>query len=143
MKEDFQRRADVDRFIMDRVDSVPHLEALLLLWRERPQIWSAESLAIRLWVKPDVARDILQDLVRERLIVAMSGSDKFFYQPDPERDGLLRSLNDIYREEMIRISTMIHSKPSSAVREFALQPQRPFPRTSTTSDAWISGAASP
>lgn len=119
MKEDFQRRAEVDRFVMDRVDSVPHLEALLLLWRERPQAWSAESLARRLWVKPDVARDILQDLVRERLIVAMSGSDEFSSQPDPEVDTLLGSLNDIYRAEMIRISTMIHSKPSSAVREFA------------------------
>ena len=104
---------------MDRVDSVPHLEALLLLWRERPQSWSAESLAKRLWVKPDVARDILQDLVRERLIVVISGSDEFSYQPDPGRDQLLGSLNAIYRKEMIRISTMIHSKPSSAVREFA------------------------
>jgi hypothetical protein len=119
MKEDSQRGADVDRFITDLIDSVPHLEALLLLWRERPEIWSAESLAKRLWVKPDVARDILQDLVRERLIVVISGSDEFSYQPDPEREQLLGSLNAIYREEMIRISTMIHSKPSSAVREFA------------------------
>jgi hypothetical protein len=51
--------------------------------------------------------------------VVISGSDEFSYQPDPERDQLLGSLNAIYREEMIRISTMIHSKPSSAVREFA------------------------
>jgi len=35
MSENSQKSADIDRFIQDRIESVPHLEALLLLWRER------------------------------------------------------------------------------------------------------------
>ena len=52
MQQDSQQKTNVDRFIMNRMDTVPHLEALLLLWRERPRLWSVESVAERLWVKP-------------------------------------------------------------------------------------------
>jgi hypothetical protein len=110
---------EVDRFIMDRIDSVPHLEALLLLWRGSPRCWSAESLGRRLWVESEVARTILQDLERGGLIGAALENGEYCYEGDPGRDRLLNSVNDTYRREMIRIATMIHSKPSSAIREFA------------------------
>lgn len=113
------RSNEVDRFIEDRISSVPHLEALLLLWRERPKSWSAETLTERLWVKSDTANGILLDLARDGLITAVPGSKEFRYEPDPERDELLNRLSDQYRKDLIRISTMIHSKASSAVREFA------------------------
>jgi len=119
MSEDRQRRADVDRFILDRIESVPHLEALLLLWRDRARNWSAESLSERLWVTADAAKDILMDLARDRLITAVPGSDLYQYQSDPDMDRLLDSLSASYRQDLIGISTMIHSKGSSAVREFA------------------------
>ena len=117
--EDSRQKANVDRFIMNRIDTVPHLEALLLLWRERPQSWAPESVAKRLWVKPEVARDILQDLARDQLLAVSPQPGQYVYSSDPETDLLLSALNDTYRQEMIRISNMIHSKASSAVREFA------------------------
>lgn len=117
--EDNQERIEVDRFIAERIDSVPQLEALLLLWRESSQTWTPETLAKRIWVTPVVARGILNDLVRDQLLSADPGRDEYRYQSDPEKDGLLRSVDNMYRKEMIRITTVIHSKGSSAVREFA------------------------
>lgn len=117
--EDSQQKANVDRFIMNRIDTVPHLEALLLLWRERPQSWTPESVAKRLWIKPELARNILQDLARDQLLAVSAQTGQYVYSSDPETDLLLSALNDTYRQEMIRISNMIHSKASSAVREFA------------------------
>jgi hypothetical protein len=35
---------DVYEFFLDRIDSVPHLEAVILLWNSRPVGWSAEDL---------------------------------------------------------------------------------------------------
>jgi len=112
-------QAEVYRFILDRIESVPHLEALLLLWRERPRTWTAEYMGQRLWVKPEAAKGILEDLARDQLIVAIAGGEEYGYESAPEMDRLLDILNHTYRHEMIRISNMIHSKASSAVREFA------------------------
>lgn len=114
-----QERTEVDRFIAEQIDSVPHLEALLLLWRESSRAWTPETLSQRLWVTPAAARSILNDLVRDQLLSADPDRDEYRYRSDPERNCLLRSVDDMYRKEMIRISTVIHSKASSAVREFA------------------------
>jgi len=112
-------QAEVDRFIQARVESVPHLEALLLVWRARPQAWSVEAVAKRLWVKPEIAKEILGDLERDSLLIQLAGEEKYVCQPDPETERLLDAVNDSYRREMVRISTMIHSKASTAIREFA------------------------
>ena len=112
-------QAQVDRFILDRVESVPHLEALLLVWRARPQAWSAEAMARRLWVKPEVAKGILADWERDGLLIRLSGEEKYVCQPDTETERLLEAVNESYRREMIRISNIIHSNASTAIREFA------------------------
>jgi predicted ArsR family transcriptional regulator len=118
--EDPQGRAEVDRFILDHIDSVPHLEALLLLWRQRSAQWTVEEIRKRLWIKSEEARRILQDLVRDHLISFVTGEpERYIYRPAPDTDLLLGAVADAYRKEMIRISNMIHAKPSSAVRAFA------------------------
>jgi hypothetical protein len=112
---------NVDRFVLDRIDSVPHLEALLLLWSSRPQQWSAEDLSPRLYVDLSRAKDILDDLARGSLLVAVPGLPvRYACEPKSEDESrLLAEVEQTYRHDIIRISTMIHSKASSAVREFA------------------------
>jgi len=78
-----------------------------------------EAVAKRLWVKPEVAKEILGDLERDSLLIQLSGEEKYVCQPDTETERLLDAVNDNYRHDMIRISTMIHSKASTAIREFA------------------------
>jgi len=60
---------EVDQFVLAHIDSVPHLESLLLLWNHRNVSWSAEDVAARLYVDPAKANKILQDLQREDLVV--------------------------------------------------------------------------
>jgi predicted ArsR family transcriptional regulator len=118
--EDIPSRAEVDLFIIDYIDSVPHLEALLLLWQNRSQNWTVENAAKRLWIDPDHTKSILQDLTRNQFLSLTAGEpEKYSYRPDTGNDRILRGVAHVYRQEMIRISTMIHAKPSSAVRAFA------------------------
>jgi hypothetical protein len=121
MTESSQDEREVYKFIAEKIDSVPHLEALLLLWNSRPAKWSAADLASRLYVDRNVARQLLDDLTREALIVALPGSaEQYFYEPkSDERDRLVGLVDVTYRKQVVRISTMIHSKASSAVRDFA------------------------
>lgn len=112
---------DVYEFILDNIDSVPHLEALILLWNSRPVGWTPEELASRLYVPAERAAQVLRDLVRMGFIAESPASPpKYSYSPRSEQqDSLLASLDDAYRKDLVRISTMIHSKASSGVREFA------------------------
>jgi len=121
MTESSHDEREVYEFIAEKIDSVPHLEALLLLWNSRPAKWSAADLASRLYVDRDVAGRLLHDLTRETLIVAMPGSaEQYYYAPkSDERDRLVELVDAAYRKQVVRISTMIHSKASSAVRDFA------------------------
>lgn len=113
--------AGVDQFILDEIDSVPHLEALLLLWRSAPQRCSAAQLAEQLYIHPGHAAAIAEDLHRRGLIAREHGSAAgFFYDMhSEERNRLIQAVDATYRRELIRISGIIHSKPSPGVRAFA------------------------
>jgi DNA-binding MarR family transcriptional regulator len=112
---------EVDRFIREEIDSVPQLEALLLIWNHRPKDWSCEDIARALYVSPDVAMDILKYLAQRRLIAEVSDADgRYVLLNEGENRGeLLAALDRTYRRELVRVSTMIHSKASRAVRDFA------------------------
>ena len=113
-------KEEVDRFILDEIDTVPHLEALLLLWNSRPKQWSVDEMGEALFLTSGAAKEILEDLVRHGLIAAVSGkADIYIYASLPEKDQLIAAVDTTYRKELIRISRLIHAKPSAAVRAFA------------------------
>lgn len=112
---------DVYEYIFEKIDSVPHLEAVILLWNSRPVGWTSEELASRLYVPTERTTEILQDLIRQQLVQQTSTSPpRFSYLPrsDEQNEWMFR-VDTAYRREIVRISTMLHSKASPSVREFA------------------------
>ncbi|MGZ4816089.1 MAG: hypothetical protein ACXVZV_11810 [Terriglobales bacterium] len=110
----------VEQFIVEQIDSVPHLEALLLVWNSRPRKWSMEDMAKALYVPPQVAEKVLGDLAARDLIIrAPESSDLYLYHSSEERDALLKEVDATYRSQLVRVSGLIHSKASAAVRDFA------------------------
>lgn len=111
----------VDQFIIAQIDSVPHLEALLLLWRTQPKLWSVPEMAHSLFVSPEQAESILQDLTRRSLTSASTENTKTYSYDvsSGDRNALLQLVDQTYRRELIRISRMIHSKAAPAIRDFA------------------------
>lgn len=116
-----QPEMNVYEFILENIDSVPHLEALVLLWNSRPVGWTPEELASRLYIPAEKVLNLLADLVRLQLIAKSTGSPaKFSYHPSSkDQDEMMRLVDSAYRRDLVRISTMIHSKTSPSVREFA------------------------
>lgn len=112
---------DVYEYILETIDSVPQLEALVLLWNSRPVKWTAEELASRLYLPADEVARMMGDLVREQML-AESAEELprySFLAGSPERDEMMFLVDAAYRRDLVRISTMIHNKASSPVREFA------------------------
>ena len=111
---------DVLRFIMNRIDSVPELEALLLLWEQRPAALTVNQLASRLYVPRGVGAALIRVLERRKFIMRIAGGSAYAYDStwEPDSDFMSR-VAETYRRHLIRVTRMIHSKASTAVLEFA------------------------
>jgi hypothetical protein len=111
---------DVVRFLTEKVDTVPHLEALLLLWDSRPKAWTHEEISVRVYVPPAQAQGILQDLLRQKLVVPDAEvPEGFRYDDSWDDSGLMPRVVATYRQQLVRVANLIHSKASPAVRDFA------------------------
>jgi predicted ArsR family transcriptional regulator len=115
------QRLQVALFIIEQIDSVPQLEALLLLFNSRPKTWSIEAMAKSLYVRSDMAARILDSLLQRKLIAVDSHRpDVFFYaSEDDHQNRLVEAVDAVYRKEVVRVSSLIHSKGSAGVRDFA------------------------
>jgi hypothetical protein len=116
---DDQSKSEVDDFIVQQIDSVPHLEALLLIWNSRPRKWSVEEMGKALYVRNDVAEKVLDGLVQRGLIEREARDGFSFPAVSAERTRLMENVDITYRRELVRVAGIIHSKTSSAVRDFA------------------------
>lgn len=116
-----QPEIDAYKFIQEHIDSVPHLEALVLLWNSRPVGWTCEELATRLYIPVEKVSDLLRDLVRLQSIAESATLPRkyFYFAQSEDQNEMMRQVDAAYRSDLMRISTMIHSKASPAVREFA------------------------
>jgi hypothetical protein len=107
------------RFIEGHIDSVPQLEALLILRADPGRDWSAAELAARLYTSDTFALEALERLRRQGLVAA-GPSHRYQFQPASEelRQGVAE-LAGAYATHLTRIATLIHCRPSSSVTEFA------------------------
>jgi DNA-binding IclR family transcriptional regulator len=114
-------REQIDRFIVDEIDSVPQLEALLLIWNRRPRTWTSADLSRELYVSADFAHEILRYLAQHRFVVEVEEKTGCYILKlrSEETEDLLSALDKVYRRELVRISNLIHEKSSRALRDFA------------------------
>ncbi|HJY35967.1 MAG TPA: hypothetical protein VJ299_00820 [Steroidobacteraceae bacterium] len=112
--------ARVLQFLAERIDTVPQLEALLLLWESPQRQWTEEELAARIYVDRPVAATILQALLRQQLVMQEPGSAGYRYNPPWDSSGeVMPEVAAAYRRHLVHLATFIHSRASTAVREFA------------------------
>lgn len=112
---------EVERFILDYIDSVPHLEALLLLFQAPAVLWSVEQLAARIYVNERQASAVLDDLTRRGVITRIEQSPpryQFVARPQAQTE-LLEKVAHAYRTQLVQMTRFIHSNASGSVREFA------------------------
>jgi hypothetical protein len=116
MVEDFIP-PDIRTFILERIESVAELEALLLLRKHEHESWSAARVADRLYVTEPAAMDILARLTTERLC-ALDGGLYRFAPATANEAGLVHQLADVYSRHLIPVTRIVHSKPAR-IQKFA------------------------
>jgi DNA-binding MarR family transcriptional regulator len=111
----------VERFLLDSIDTVPHLEALLLLFQAPATSWTVVQLAARIYVNDKQAHSILEDLARRSLIVRIEQTPTAYQyvSRSPEQTALLEKVAQSYRTQLVQVTRFIHSNASGSVRDFA------------------------
>jgi hypothetical protein len=109
--------AAVRRLIAERIDSVPELEAILLLREHTDHAWTADEAGRRLYVSTTVASHVLGVLCDRGFCVR--NGEGFIYQPEsPALGGEVDQLADAYSRHLVEVTHLIHSKPSQNLRDF-------------------------
>ena len=109
---------DVREFLLRHIDSVGHLEALLLLWRTREKRWNSSAMAQELYIGEPVAADILARLSSLGVISAAEG-DYWFSAQQAALCADVARVADTYSQRLVAVTRLIHSKPASRIQEFA------------------------
>lgn len=111
--------ADIRRFILTSVPSVPYLEAVLLLRAEPDQAWDATSLARRLYVGEKVAADLLQLLSTSGVAEPVEEPQAVRYAPGDELRSLIDRLAGVYAADLVTVTDLIHSRIDKRAQQFA------------------------
>lgn len=108
----------VRRLIAERIDSVPELEAVLLLRENRDRAWTAEDAGKRLYVSTVVAAHLLHSLAEREFFLEADGTWRY----GPASQDLAATVDLLavtYARHLVAVTHLIHSKPSQNVRDFA------------------------
>ena len=112
---------DVRRFILDEIDTVSHLEALLLIWESAPATWTVDVVASRTYVGTETAAGILADLQRRGFVTTDEDEQRAWRYNDSDgpHAQLLPRVAATYRRHLILVAKMIHDRGPASVLEFA------------------------
>ena len=108
----------VRRLIVESIDTVSELEAILLLREHRDIEWTADEAARRLYVSLAVSGHIL-NVLSKRGFLAESGK-RYRYSPaTPALEAATEELAGCYSRDLIAVTQLIHAKPTPSVLQFA------------------------
>ena len=111
--------ADVRRFILTSIPSVPYLEAVLLMRAEPEDAWDAPRLARRLYVGERTAADLIGLLTAGGVATAEASSPGVRYAPQPELGALIERVAEAYATDLVAVTDLIHSRIDKRAQQFA------------------------
>ncbi len=113
---------DVGQFILDRIDSIAQLEALLLLRASPDTWWACKGVAERLYISPEECRPVLDGLCKRGLLLSRDPAEGGSYRYRPET-GELREMVDrlayYYTKHLVPVSHLVHAKARTRLEGFA------------------------
>ena len=112
---------DISQFVIEKIESVAQLEALLLLRNTPDTDWSVQALAARLYISEEQTAGVLVVLRAQGFVSADSKDPSLYrYRPNSkELKGMLDRLAEIYATHLVPVTNLIHSRPKSRIQEFA------------------------
>ena len=110
----------VRRFVLTSIPTVPHMETLLLLWREPNLTWLVEDIAKRLFVSPGLAESVADDLCQADLFECIGEPRRYRCRREPPSLAhLLTDVEAAYNRHLREVTSLIHSNVDRKAARFA------------------------
>jgi hypothetical protein len=98
----------IAQFIVEKIDSVAQLEALLLLCGKPEDRWSLQALARLLYIDEKQTAELLSRLAVQRLVSADGEPPLYCYDPSStDVRNLVDRLAEIYAKQLVRATQLI------------------------------------
>lgn len=110
---------EVRQFILDYVDNIMEMEALLLLRANPDDKWSTGTIAKRLYISEPDARKVALQMTKRGFFSQTGTPPLFQYSASEEKNALISEVAEVYSRCLIPVTSLIHSKPKTRIREFA------------------------
>ncbi len=110
---------DVKELLMNHIDSVGHLEVLLVFFNNPEKIWTPQTLSNELRSHETSVAKHMAKLSTSGFIKSVSGDQ---YQYGPESDELkvkVDRLHQAYKEMSVAVISFIYEKPTDKLKGFA------------------------
>ncbi|WP_332815319.1 hypothetical protein [Ramlibacter sp.] len=111
--------ADLRRFILTSIPSVPYLEAVLLLRAAPTHDWAAADVARRLYLPESRAAELLQQLGSAGVAASASADACRYHPATDELREMIDRLAAQYAADLVGVSDLIHSGVDKKARQFA------------------------
>jgi hypothetical protein len=111
--------ADLRRFILTSIPSVPFLEAVLLLRADPGHSWGASQLARRLYVPEQAGAELVQLLRSSGIATDAEPAGCIRYGPDEALASLVDGLAAAYAQDLVAVTRLIHSRIDRRAQQFA------------------------
>jgi hypothetical protein len=112
---------DIRQFIIVGIDSVAHLEAILLLRTGAHEKWGIPLVAQRLYITEQETAHVLTRLCDQGLVIK-NGGDPLLFQYRPKSVELSRMIDrvaEVYKKQLVPVTNLIHSKPHRRIQKLA------------------------
>jgi hypothetical protein len=109
---------NVKRLIAERIESIPELEAVLLLKDHPERDWDADEAGARLYVSRLMAAHLLAALAGRGLLRRTGETYRYL----PATDSLRADVDDLaqcYSRHLVAVTQLVHARPGVSVRSFA------------------------
>ena len=112
---------DVREFIINEIDSIVELEALLILCKNSETEWSVRDLSERLYAGESQTQQALAKLHSSGFLTTGNKRPTAYrYEPKTqEQREMVGRVAEIYSKFLIPVTNLIHAKSENKVQQFA------------------------
>ncbi|MEO7863992.1 MAG: hypothetical protein ABIU05_26890 [Nitrospirales bacterium] len=112
---------EVQRFLVDQIDSIAELEALLILREHRDQSCPCGLVADRIYVSEEVTAGLLVKLAKRGFLTTDGMTPASFrYAPcSQEMARLLDQLAEVYVKYLVPVTDLVHKKSRRNIQGIA------------------------
>lgn len=112
---------EVQRFLVDHIDSIAELEAVLILREHRDQSWPCGLVADRIYSSEEVTGGLLVKLANRGFLTADGTTPgSFRYAPrSQEMARLLDQLAEVYAKYLVPVTDLVHKKSRRNIQGIA------------------------